>query len=936
VHYHLIFLVLKNPLTTRNSIHITHQGTKMPLSRKEIKNRAYTFAKEWQGETRENAEAKPFWEDFFQVFGITRKRVASFEEPVKKLGTKTGFIDLLWKGKLLVEHKSHGKNLDKAYKQGLDYFVGLKEEELPRYVMVSDFEQFKLYDLESGTQHNFTLDQLPDYVHLFDFIAGYEDISSTIEEIDLNYKAAELLGSLHDTLLDSGYDGHKLEILLVRILFCLFAEDTGIFTRHQFINYLLNYTKEDGSDTEMHLAKMFQVLDTPENQRNKNLSEDLDAFPYVNGHLFAERIDMPSFDVTLRDELIECAYFDWAAISPAIFGSLFQSVMNKESRRKLGAHYTSERDILRLIKPLFLDELQAELQRVARLKSKRPQQLGNLQQRISNLQFLDPACGCGNFLIITYRELRRLELAILEEQQKDKGNSGSLLAIEPLIRLECFHGIEIEEWPARIAEVAMWLTQHQMNREFAKRFGHEPDLLPLKSAVHIAHGNALQLDWTDVVKPEQLDYIIGNPPFVGKKEQSKEQKADLLPLLKPIKRSGVLDYVTGWYIKAVEYIQKKPSIQSAFVSTNSICQGEQASVLWEYLFKQGLNINFAHRTFAWESEAKGKAAVHVVIVGFSINNKSIKKLFLYESIKSPPNELTVNHINHYLVDAENIFIEKRTKPISQAPIINKGSEATDFGFLIMNSHEKNELLSKHVEAEKWIKPFIGGAELLKNVERYCLWLVGAEPNEIRKIPEIMERIEKTRIARLNSDKIRTREWAKYPSLFSENRQPNKNYLAIPKVSSERREYLPIGFIKENWIANGSLLVLPNATKYHFGILQSSIHNVWMRTVAGRMKSDYQYSASIVYNNYPWPEVDTQKKQAIEKAAQAVLDARSAYPDSTLADLYDPLTMPANLRKAHNTLDKLVEKAYHKSAFKDDAERIKFLFERYQTLIEAAQ
>ncbi|NOQ76603.1 MAG: class I SAM-dependent DNA methyltransferase, partial [Methylococcaceae bacterium] len=469
----------------------------MPLSRKEIKNRAYAFAKEWKGETKENAEAKPFWEAFFQVFGITRKRVASFEEPVKKLGTKTGFIDLLWKGKLLVEHKSHGKSLDKAYKQGLDYFVGLKEEELPRYVMVSDFEQFRLYDLESGTRHNFTLDQLPDYVHLFDFIAGYEDVSSTIEEIDLNFKAAELLGSLHDALLDSGYDGHKLEILLVRILFCLFAEDTGIFTRHQFITYLINYTKEDGSDTEMHLAKMFQVLDTPENQRNKNLSEDLDAFPYVNGHLFAERIDMPSFDVTLRDELIECAYFDWAAISPAIFGSLFQSVMNKESRRKLGAHYTSERDILRLIKPLFLDELHEELQRISKLKTKRPQQLGALQQRISSLQFLDPACGCGNFLIITYRELRRLELAILEEQQKDKG-SGSLFEIEPLIRLDCFHGIEIEEWPARIAEVAMWLTQHQMNREFAKRFGHEPDLLPLKSAVHIAHSNALQLDWADV------------------------------------------------------------------------------------------------------------------------------------------------------------------------------------------------------------------------------------------------------------------------------------------------------------------------------------------------------------------------------------------------------------------------------------------------------
>jgi N-6 DNA Methylase len=527
----------------------------MPLSRKEIRNLAYAFANEWQGETRENAEAKPFWEAFFQVSGISRRWVASFEQPVKKLDAKTGFIDLFWKGKLLVEHKSHGKDLDKAYKQGMEYFVGLKEEELPRYVLVSDFERFRLYDLDTDTQNNFTLDQLPDHVHLFDFIAGYEDIGTTIQEVDLNIKAAELLGKFHDVLLASGYAGHALEIFLVRILFCLFAEDTDIFTRHQLINYILNYTRQDGSDTDMHLTKLFQVLDTSETGRNKNLSEDLNAFPYVNGHLFAERIDMPSFDAALREELIECAYFDWSTISPAILGSLFQSVMNKQARRNLGAHYTSERDILRLIKPLFLDELHEEFNRIRQLKKGKQQQLINFQQRLSSLQFLDPACGCGNFLIITYRELRRLELAILEEQNKD--HTHSLISIEPLIRLDCFHGIEIEEWPVRIAEVAMWLTQHQMNREFAKKFGHEPDLLPLKTAAHIVHGNALRLDWHVVVPVEKLNFIMGNPPFVGKKEQSRQQKDDMSIVFSDASSSGTLDFVCAWYKKAADFIGNK-------------------------------------------------------------------------------------------------------------------------------------------------------------------------------------------------------------------------------------------------------------------------------------------------------------------------------------------------------------------------------------------
>lgn len=900
----------------------------MALSRKEIKNRSYAFAKEWQGETRENAEAKPFWEAFFQVFGITRKRVASFEEPVQKSATKTGFIDLLWKGKLLVEHKSYGKNLDKAYQQGLDYFAGLTEDELPRYVMVSDFERFRLYDLESGTQDNFTLEQLPDHVHLFDFIAGYEDIGNNIEEIDLNIKAAELLATLHDALLQTGFDGHRLEILLVRILFCLFAEDTGIFTRHQFINYLLNYTKEDGSDTEMHLAKLFQVLDTPTSKRNKNLSDDLYAFPYVNGHLFAERIDMPSFDLELRDELIESAYFDWSAISPAIFGSLFQSVMNTQDRRNLGAHYTSERDILRLIKPLFLDELQQECQALRKASKKK---LIDFQKRLSSLHFLDPACGCGNFLIVTYRELRRIELTLLERQNNDQ--TSSLLCIEPLIRLENFHGIEIEEWPARIAEVAMWLTQHQMNREFAKKFGYEPDLLPLTSAVHIVNDNALQLDWAAVISPDQLDYIIGNPPFVGKNYRSSEQNSDMEVLFKGVKNYKSLDFVTCWFVKTAQFI-KDTSIQAALVSTNSITMGEQVAPLWKPLIEAGLQINFAHRTFAWESEAKGKAAVHVVIIGFAYQAKDQKLLFVYPTNKAEPVARKVTKISPYLIEGESIIIENRRNPLCNVPTMTRGSQPTDGGNLLLDIDEYNQLITTDPSLRKWIRPFSMGEDFIKGIPRYCFWLKSCPPDEIRKTPIIVKRLQAVKEMRLASKKKQTNEWASFPTHFTEDRQPNTSYLAIPRVSSINRNYIPIGYLSSNHIAGDKLQIIPNTTLFHFGVLSSLMHMVWIKTVGGRLKSDFSYSNTIIYNNFPWPDADEKSKQAIKLVTQKVLDARAEYPKSTLADLYDPLAMPVNLKKAHTALDKLVEKVYRSTPFKDDAQRIAFLFQRYQALVGA--
>jgi len=907
----------------------------MPLARKQIRNNAHAFVKEWQDESREHAEAKSFWEAFFQIFGVNRRRVASFEEPVKKADTGTGFIDLLWKGKLLIEHKSRGKDLDKAYSQALNYFPGLKDEELPRYVLVSDFARFRLYDLDAKACFEFTLEELPDKVHLFDFVAGYEDVGDKIEEYDLNIQAAEKLGRLHDALQQSGYSGHELEVFLVRVLFCLFGEDTGIFNRHQFINYLINFTRDDGTDTEMHISKLFQVMDKEETERNQNLSEELNAFPYVNGHLFAERIDMPSFTAEMREMLIECAYFDWGSISPAIFGSLFQSVMDKEARRNMGAHYTSEKNILRLIKPLFLDELYARFENIQTMKqvNKKQQALIDLQREVSTLVFLDPACGCGNFLIITYRELRRLELRVLKEQQKDDPHFESTLTIDPLISLDHFHGIEIEEWPVRIGEVAMWLTQHQMNREFAKQFGREPDLLPLKTAAHIVHDNALQIDWHDVVAKENLNYIIGNPPFVGKNFRSKEQNEDMVNIFSQVKNYKSLDFVTCWFHKASDFIQGT-NIKVAFVSTNSITQGEQVAPMWQPLLDKGIHIHFAHRTFAWDSEARGKAAVHVVIIGFALTESNQKFIFDYSDIKSEPLKVSANNINPYLVDAPDVVVANRTKPLCKVSEMVYGNKPVDGGHLLLTPEEKDALLNIEPQAEKWLRPILGAEEFINNKQRWCLWLIDIKPNELRQIPEVLKHVEAVKQFRLASTKKQTQGLASEAIRFAEIRQPEKDYILVPCHTSENREYIPLGFFAKDIISHNSNLTIPQATQYEFGLLQSKIHMAWMRTVGGRLESRYRYSAKLVYNNFPWPEVDKEQKQKIETAAQAVLDARLNYPDSSLADLYDPLTMPADLRKAHTQLDKVVDQSYRKEAFKDDAERLQFLFNEYARLTKA--
>jgi hypothetical protein len=941
----------------------------MALSWNEIKDRALHFSKEWAETSNEEADAKPFLVEFFNVFGISSKRVSTFEHRVKKLDDKDGYIDLLWKGTILIEMKSRGKNLDKAYLQAKDYLHGLKQHELPKYILVSDFETFKLHDLEDEKIIEFKLNNLINNVQHFNYLLGYQ--KKVYKEQDpANIKAAELMGKLHDRLEEIGYTGHPLEVYLVRILFCLFAEDTTIFYKQQFQDFIEQRTNEDGSDLASKIQELFQVLNTPKENRFKNLDEQLVEFQYVNGKLFEEILPMASFDSKMRTALLECCYIDWSKISPAIFGSMFQSVMNPKERRNLGAHYTSEKNILKLIKPLFLDELWTEFESIKDNKNKLPE----FHKRLSTLKFLDPACGCGNFLVITYRELRLLELEILKQQYKNQ----TVTNIESIIWLDVdmMHGIEYEEFPARIAEVAMWLIDHQMNMQISNEFGDYFARLPLKKAAKIIHGDALKINWhtfeTDdssvkklyadkieisqvINEPEEnykleihsnnvsyqgiktlrkesepkYDYIIGNPPFIGSKIMSQTQRDDVIKQFDNIQGAGVLDYVTAWYIKAAKYIQGSKT-KVAFVSTNSIVQGEQTSILWgQMLNKYNIKIHFAHRTFKWSNEAKGNAAVYCVIVGFANYDTNNKVIYEYENIKGEAHELKVKNINPYLVDAKDILIENKTNPICNVPKMISGNVAYDYGLYIFNLDEMNSFVSKEPSSKKWFKKLIGGRELINNEIRYCLWLKGIEPNELKNMKSVLELVSKVKHDRLNAKDKGTHRLADRPHEFRDLNNPSE-YIAIPKTSSENRRYIPLSYFDKDYIPSDSIRIVENGTLFHFGILTSEMHMAWVRKICGRLKSDYRYSKDIVYNNYPWPENPSEKQiKTIEAAAQKILNTRLEFPDCSLAVLYHPTMMPLALVKAHNELDKAVDLAYRSQPYTSEANRMEFLFELYE-------
>lgn len=900
------------------------------LSWNEIRSRATTFVNEWKEESSEHAEAKTFWDQFFNIFGISRRRIATFEEKVNKREGH-GYIDLLWRGVMLVEHKSKGKDLDKAYAQAQDYFPGLRESDLPQYILVSDFEHFRLYDLEKGGVRNFTLEQLPRNIELFGFIAGYQQ--EEIEEQDpVNIHAAEKMGVLHDQLQAIGYTGHDLEVYLVRLLFCLFADDTGIFDKNYFRDYLLQETEDDGSDLGIHISQIFQVLNTPVEKRYTNLNESLQGFPYVNGRLFEEQLHIPSFDKEMRELLLDAGALDWGAISPAVFGSLFQSVMDQEERRSLGAHYTSEENIMKVIKPLFLDELWSEFKSI-RGNHKR---MEAFHEKLARLTFCDPACGCGNFLIIAYREIRLLEKEVIRDLLKGK----TVLDIGLWVKVDVdqFYGIEIDEFSSQIAQVALWLIDHQMNMVISEEFGEYYVRLPLQKSPNVVNDNALALDWqNEVLEGEEASYLFGNPPFVGSSNMSEQQKEDTKPVFKRIGAStGQMDFVAGWFIKAVELIQGKRT-RVGFVATNSIVQGEQATSLWHYVLKrQGAVIEFAHQTFQWKNEARGKAAVYCVIIGFSKDRHRQKYLYTYPDIKKEPLLLNVKNINQYLLEAPTVFVSKRTRPIHNGPSMLYGTKPADGKNFLFKEKEMQEFIQEEPESEKYFKSWIGAHELVNSYQRYCLYLANCSPLELKKMPKVLERVEAVRKTRLESKKPATQKWADYPTQFTEDRVTNEDILIVPSVTSENRQVIPMGYFKKGTIASNAVFQLAGATPYLFGVLNSSMHMAWMRTVAGRLKGDYRYSNTLVYNTFPFPSPNNKQKTEIEKQANFILEVREKYllEGNTLADLYDSITMPGDLKKVHADLDRVIDRAYGFRKEKTDEKRMELLLEKYVKLTKA--
>lgn len=911
----------------------------MRLSWNEIRVRAAQFAQDWKDAGYEKGETQSFYNDFFDIFDVKRRTVARYEEHVQRLDNSRGFIDLFWPGVLLVEQKSAGVNLAAARKQAGTYFDALPERDRPRYQLLCDFQTFELLDRDEREEVSFALAELPQHVEKFGFILGVQ--KRTFRDQDpVNIEASERVGQLHDALAASGYTGHDLEQFLVRIVFCLFADDTGIFEpRDIFFDFLENRTQKDGSDLGGWLAQLFQVLNTPEDHRSTTLDEDLNLFPYVNGDLFRDPLLIPSFNSDMRQRLIDACTFDWSSISPAIFGSLFQSVMDKDERRAQGAHYTTEKNILKVIEPLFLDALRAEFHHLkSRRDSRRIPEMIAFQQRLGELRFFDPACGCGNFLIIAYRELRALEIEVLKEI-RPRRQLDALAELLSVVDVDQFYGIELGEFPAHIAEVALWMMDHLMNNRLSLEFGQTYARIPLEKSPHIWHGDALEMDWNDLLPSGECSYVLGNPPFVGAKFQSPAQREQVRHIAALGKSGGTLDYVAAWFIKAGEYVQYGAA-QIGFVATNSITQGEQVAQLWPILFdRYKLDIAFAHRTFAWGSDARGMAHVHVVIIGLTKRNDAPreKRLFSYDHPKGEPHESQHSVISPYLFDAgglanPRIVVKSEHRPINGLSRLITGSKPIDGGHYIFGADERAAFLHEESGAEPYLRPFVGSREFLQGGKRWILRLTDAPPQVLRTLPKVRERIAAVRAYRLASKSKPTQALAAMPLLYHVNVIPISSFLVVPQVSSERRDYIPIGWLEPPVIPSDKLRLLPNATLWHFALLTSAMHMAWMRTVTGRLESRYMYSVGVVYNTFPLPPVSPERLQRLTPYAEAVLTARAAHPNATLADLYDPDLMPVNLRKAHQALDRAVDRLYRRSPFPSDRERVEHLLVLYEKMI----
>ncbi len=919
----------------------------------EIRKQAKAFANFWANKGYEKGQSQVFWLSLLnKILDVENpEQYISFEDKV--MLDHTSFIDgYISATHVLIEQKSRDRDLRKAirqadgtlltpFQQAKRYSADLPYSKRPRWIITCNFQEFLIYDMEkpNGEPESILLKNLPKEYYRLQFIVNSQN-ENIKKEMEISIKAGEIVGILYDALLKQYNEKDEQELkslneLCVRLVFCLYAEDSGLFgEKLAFHNYLQSFQVKD---TRRALIDLFKVLDTKIEDRDKYLDDELAKFPYVNGGLFAnENIIIPHLTDEIIDILLHKASenFDWSEISPTIFGAVFESTLNPETRRSGGMHYTSIENIHKVIDPLFLDNLKEQLEKIKEIKVEktRKQQLEAFRQKLSTLTFLDPTCGSGNFLTETYISLRRLENEALRLEIDSGKNvtSGQIaMGFDDFIKVSIgqFYGIEINDFAVTVAKTALWISESQMMKETEEIVNQQLEFFPLKSYANIVEGNALRIDWNDVISKDKLSYIMGNPPFVGGMMMSREQKQDIISVVGDIKGVGELDFVSGWYYKATDYI-KGTSIEVAFVSTNSICQGQQAVTMWKPLFEKGIKIQFAYRTFVWDSEAQQKARVHCVIVGFSFVDRKSKIIYDNNRVR------IVSNINSYLIDAEDKFVESRSTPICDVPQIRFGSMPRDGGGFILTDEEKEEIIKKEPLSAKWIHPYIGAYEFLNNKSRWCLWLIDANPHELKQCPTVMKRIEFVKNFRLNSKAEGTRKFAETPTIFCQIAQPNSDYIAIPKTSSEKRKYIPIGFLDKNIIASDLLFLIPDANIYHFGILTSNVHNAWMRTLCGRLKSDYRYAKDIVYNNFPWPSPTKEQQAKIEKTAQSILTAREKYKDCSLADLYDEVTMPPELRKAHQLNDKAVMEAYgFWGKVKTESECVAELMKMYQKLVE---
>lgn len=967
------------------------------VTEKQMSKNAAEFAQRWANRGYEKGESQLFWADLLtSVFGVDDvSNFIIFEEKLKV--DATNFIDArIPSTRVLIEQKSLGKDLRAGirqsdgsllnpFQQARRYVVSLPVSEHPRWIVTCNFAEFLVYDMEqpNGEPEQILLENLGKEYYRLMFLVDSKS-EHLRKEMQVSMQAGEIVGRIYEALLKQYDDNSEealrwLNILCVRIVFCLYAEDAGVFIHDQFHDYLSRY---DAADLRRALSDLFEVLNTPQEKRSKYLQDDLKAFPYTNGGLFEEHIEIPQFTEELKETLLQNASldFDWSEISPTIFGAVFESTLNPETRRSGGMHYTSIENIHKVIDPLFLNDLRRELDEILEetVEKQRQKKLDAYQDRLASLTFLDPACGSGNFLTETYLSLRRLENEVIRERHHGQAFLG-IEEVNPVkVSIQQFYGIEINDFAVTVATTALWISEAQMLCETEKIIRHDIDFLPLKSYTNIREGNALRMEWdvieipSDIptiyannvhliVEPEprvasepiaeygevnvvthhfdgevksscqryqvKYDYIMGNPPFVGFTYQTKEQKEDLAAIMKGFGKN--IDYVAGWYYKASELIQNSTT-RCALVSTNSITQGEQVSAIWKPLFEKfGIHFDFAYRTFRWDSEADIKAHVHCVILGFSAAQYSKPKT-IYISEKQ---SVQTSNINGYLLDAPDVWVEGRSKPLCEVPILLNGGKPTEGGNLILTIEEKEAYLRQEPQGEKFLRPYMMGKDFIDRKPRWCFWLVDANPSELRKCPVLMKHVDNVRTFRLESAKAATRKKAETPTLFDEVRECYSDYVAIPKVSSEQRRYIPMEYLSKEIIPGDKLFMMPDASIYHFGVLTSNIHMAWMRAVCGRLKSDYSYSNTIVYNNFPWPNSTEEQKAKIEKTAQAILDARAKYPDSSLADLYDDLTMPVELRKAHQDNDRAVMQAYGfpvKSTF-TESQCVAELFKLYKNL-----